>query len=80
MIYGFLTAEVYWIRLDHVYDITRERIPIGKVKKLRFSIWEDPEIIDNTIYEHEDWRANKERKKSSDDAKLKITVQMEGET
>ena len=63
-----------------MYDIAcREGNTIAEVRQKAILNREDPDKIDITAYNPEDWRADRESEKSSDEASLKAAVQIKGE-
>ena len=64
-----------------MHDISfREGMSVGEAELREISDREDQKKNYVTTYNSEDWRANEESNKSSEDVSLKAAVQIDGET
>ena len=80
VIYGVLAAGVYWIHLEHIYDIAfRQGMSIEEATKRAISCQINPEKVDSTGYKPEDWGTNEEIDKCTEECSLNMEVHIDGE-
>ena len=76
-----LAAGVYWIHLEHIYDIAfRQGVSIEQAAQRAISYQEDPEKVEFAVYKSKDWVANEEINECVEVSTLNIAIHINGET